>query len=123
VGRFIREPRDPAAAEAAVAVADAWQGRGVGGALLRRLATRAREEGVEGFTATLLVDHRGMLALFERLGCLRLHRQDGTAEIEVELPVGDDGSAALSRTLQAAAVGAWSPLSPRAGGDSAPGRR
>lgn len=105
VGRFIRESRDRTAAEAAVAVIDAWQGRGVGGALLRRLAGRARQEGIERFTATLLVENRAMLALFERLGCLRMRREDGTAEIEVELPVGDDRSPALSRTLRAAAVG------------------
>jgi RimJ/RimL family protein N-acetyltransferase len=105
VGRFIREPRDPTAAEAAVAVADAWQGRGVGGALLRRLARRAREEGVERFSATLLVENRAMLALFERLGSMRVRRDDGIAEIEVELPLGEGDSPALSHTLRAAAAG------------------
>ena len=50
-----------------------------------------------------------MLALFERLGCLRLHRDHATAEIEVQLPVGDDDSPALSHTLRAAAAGEVEP--------------
>jgi RimJ/RimL family protein N-acetyltransferase len=116
VARFVRDPYDPAAAEAAVAVVDAWQGRGVGGALLGRLATRAREEGIERFKASLLVENRAMLALFERLGSLHLRRDAATAEIEVQLPVAAGGSPQLARALRAAAareVGAPQSADPR----------
>src|SRR4051794_22085607 len=49
VARYIRLAGDPEAAEAAVAIVDAWQHRGLGGALLSRLAARAREEGLVRF--------------------------------------------------------------------------
>ena len=43
VARFIRSKTDPGAAEAAVAVIDDWQKKGVGTLLLLRLAAAARE--------------------------------------------------------------------------------
>jgi GNAT superfamily N-acetyltransferase len=88
VARYVRDQDRPDTAEAAVAVIDAWQGRGVGGALLRRLCRRALANGITTFTATLLTENRSMLRLFERLG--RVHVREiggGTMEIDVELPV------------------------------------
>jgi GNAT superfamily N-acetyltransferase len=41
VARYVRSASEPDAGEAAVAVVDDWQGRGVGRALLNRLANRA----------------------------------------------------------------------------------
>lgn len=103
VARYVRDPARPEVAEAAVTVVDDWQGRGVGGALLTRLAGRAREEGVREFTATLLSDNRAMLALFERLGVLRVARGGAVQEIDVALPVGDGDC--MGETLRAAARG------------------
>jgi L-amino acid N-acyltransferase YncA len=69
-----------------VAIVDAWQGRGLGGALLTRLAARARAEGVRRFRAWMLAESRDMLHLFDRLGELRvLAREGDSVEIEVEL--------------------------------------
>ena len=86
VARYIRMPGDPEAAEAAVALVDAWQHRGLGGALLSRLATRAAEEGVRRFRAWMLSESRDMLHLFERLGPLRVIAREGdSVEIEVSL--------------------------------------
>ena len=48
-------------AEAAVSVADEWQGRGVGTALITRLAEGAREEGISRFTATCLASNNEVL--------------------------------------------------------------
>ena len=102
VARYIRDPRDPSAAEAAVAVVDGWQGRGLGRALLDRLARRAVEEGVTHFTASLFTDNRDMLRLFQRLGEVEVTGRGGdTWEIDVELPVG----AGLGDALRAAAAG------------------
>jgi GNAT superfamily N-acetyltransferase len=57
-GRYRRLDGRPGCAEAAVAVAVAWRGRGVGGALLRRLAAHAATQGVTHF-----VGPEGELAL------------------------------------------------------------
>jgi RimJ/RimL family protein N-acetyltransferase len=105
VARMHRREDDPQVAEAAVTVVDDWQGRGLGGLLLKRLADRARELGVRRFQATLLTTNKAMLTLFERLGCMR-SRRDGldVMSIDVELPVGDDHEA-LAAALRCVAEG------------------
>src|SRR4051794_8905013 len=54
VARYMRNPGRPETAEAAVAVIDSWQGRGLGGVLVRRLCRRASANGIHTFTASLL---------------------------------------------------------------------
>jgi L-amino acid N-acyltransferase YncA len=84
-----------------VAVVDDWQGRGLGGLLLRRLSAHARANGIKTFTASLLTDNRSMLRAFERLGRVELRATDGpTMEIDVELPVED-----MPTVLRSAATG------------------
>ena len=56
VARYIRSNEDAEVAEVAVTVADDWQGRGLGRALLDRLSYRARREGVRRFTAPVQSD-------------------------------------------------------------------
>ena len=51
-------------AEVAFVVADAWQGRGLGSVLFRRLAARAAELGVRRLVAETLFSNRRMLAVF-----------------------------------------------------------
>lgn len=75
----------PGTAEAVVEVVEAWRGRGLGGLLLRRLCRRARADGIESFTATVVTDNRSILQLFERLG--RVEARGDT--LEIELPVED----------------------------------
>jgi GNAT superfamily N-acetyltransferase len=97
IARYVRLEDRPDAAEAAVTVADDWQGRGVGTLLLELLAARAREEGVERFTALMLAANDDMRELLERLGPVRVvDRELGTVEVEAELP--EDG---LSPQLRA----------------------
>lgn len=64
VARFDRLPGSDDA-ETAVVVDDAWQGRGVGSALLRRLAERAAALGVRRLLADVLARNRRMLRLLE----------------------------------------------------------
>ncbi len=62
VARYIRSKHDPQAAEVAevaVTVADDWQRRGLGRALLHRLTYRARREGVRRFSALVQADNPG----------------------------------------------------------------
>jgi|NGEPerStandDraft_6_1074524.scaffolds.fasta_scaffold17495_4 GNAT superfamily N-acetyltransferase len=87
VARSVRSRSDPQGAEVAVTVADDWQGRGLGTALLELLADRARAEGIRRFTALLLATNRKMLDLFEDLGPLRILKLgSGTTELEITLP-------------------------------------
>jgi RimJ/RimL family protein N-acetyltransferase len=66
--RFIRRADQPDSADAGVTVVDAWQGRGLGSALLIRLSERALELGIGYFTAEILAENRTMLALLPSLG-------------------------------------------------------
>jgi GNAT superfamily N-acetyltransferase len=54
-------------AEIAITVEDAWQHRGVGGRLARRLAARATDRGYDVFVATMLPDNRAALGLVRKL--------------------------------------------------------
>ena len=86
VARFIRTPTDPRVAEVAIAVVDSWHGRGLGTALLEALAARAREEGVERFTGSVLAGNSPMLRLLRKLGPLAaIDRAGGVVEVEIEL--------------------------------------
>ena len=64
------------AAEVAFVVADSWQGRGLGTALLSRLAARARHLGVTRLVAETLADNRQMLAVFHHAGLPTTERVD-----------------------------------------------
>ncbi|MCA1677385.1 MAG: GNAT family N-acetyltransferase, partial [Actinobacteria bacterium] len=77
VARFVRSREQPEHAEIAITIADSWQGRGLGRALLRRLVQRAREEGITRFTADIMADNRAMLALIRKLGPTEVVHQDG----------------------------------------------
>jgi GNAT superfamily N-acetyltransferase len=53
-------------ADIGLVVADCWQGRGVGSALVRRLAARAAARGVSGLVMDVLPENRRMLAVISR---------------------------------------------------------
>src|ERR1700683_2176584 len=84
-GRFIRLPDQPDTAEVGVTVVDAWQGRGLGSALLARLAERAAEAGIEYFTAEVLAENRTMLALLPGLGRVETESRGPVVSARVEL--------------------------------------
>jgi RimJ/RimL family protein N-acetyltransferase len=86
--RFIRLPDQPDTAEVGVTVVDAWQGRGLGSALLARLSERALESGIEYFTAEVLAENRTMLTLLPSLGEVETesHGPVTTARVELAEP-------------------------------------
>jgi RimJ/RimL family protein N-acetyltransferase len=86
VGRFVRWPDRPDAAEVAIVIGDPWHGLGLGRHLGLVLADLARAHGVRRFTASLLSDNRAAHRVFERISA-RLHAEhhDGIEELVAEL--------------------------------------
>ena len=78
--------RDPTVAEAAFAVADAYQRRGIGTRLVEQLAELAGRHGIERIVAEVLADNRDMLRVFEAIG-FELTRELAGGEIEIEFPI------------------------------------
>ena len=119
VARYVRDRDRPESAEVAVAVADGWQGNGVGTLLLRRLVDRAREEGIRRFTALMLADNEPMAHLLGGIGETRvLDAGQGAVELAVALPQSDwapaRGLVAIGRPRRdAPAGGARSGVVPR----------
>jgi acetyltransferase len=77
VGRYAPNP-DGRSAEFALTVADEWQGKGVGQALLERLVGAARAAGYEALVGNILEANREMLELAAHLGFAESAR-DGSA--------------------------------------------
>jgi acetyl coenzyme A synthetase (ADP forming)-like protein len=85
VANYVRL-RDPAVAEAAFAVADEYQRRGIGTRLVEQLAERAGRQGIERIVAEVLAENRGMLGVFASLG-FELTRELAGGEVEIAFPI------------------------------------
>jgi RimJ/RimL family protein N-acetyltransferase/nucleotide-binding universal stress UspA family protein len=103
VARFVRV--NDGVAECAVVVADDWQGRGVATELLDRLVSRARQEGVDRFTALVLAENAEALRLLERLGDTEQRRVGSQVELDIELPAPTQPSPQIRLLLAGAARG------------------
>ncbi len=103
VVRYVRNPSRPNTAEVAVTVIDEWQGRGVGTILLELIGSRARDEGIDTFTAMALASNTEMMEVLEGLGPVHVvDRESGT--VQVEAPVAQTGlSPVLKKLLRTAA--------------------
>lgn len=109
VARYVRAADDPEVAEVAITVADDWQGRGLGRALLDRLTYRARREGVRRFSALVQNDNRASLGLLTAFGDTRQVSDAGQSELLIDLPPKRGIGVRLARALRAAAAGALIP--------------
>ena len=67
VARYVPEP-DGSSCDFAIVIADAWQGRGLGEALLCALVRGARQAGVPRLSGLTLADNRAMRELARRVG-------------------------------------------------------
>jgi GNAT superfamily N-acetyltransferase len=74
VAHYAREGR---VAHFAITVLDGWQGRGVGTALLERLAARARASGVETFVGRTIVGDAAARALLAHCADIVAEERDG----------------------------------------------
>ena len=106
VARFVRQPDDPRTAEFAIVVGDGWQGQGLGGELLGRLADAAVTRGVARFRATMLADNVPIRRLVDGLAVAVTHRArtGNVSEVEFVLPTRD---AAPAPAPAPAMIGAW----------------
>lgn len=100
VARFIRDREDPEVAEIAVAVVDAWQGRGLGTELLTRIMDRAYAEGVRRVTAVVAADNDVMIRVLHDVGA-DLHVTDrGSGVIDYEFTLEPAGRTKLLDLLR-----------------------
>lgn len=98
--RYVRRT-DSADAEFAIAVADAWQGAGLGRALLTRLAAHARAQGVQRLFGDVLWGNPAMLALVRSLGA-QLRRDPGDSTVvRVAFDLSENAEDALRFTADA----------------------
>lgn len=103
VARYIRDKTRPTQAEAAVAVIDDYQGRGLGRLLLTRLADSARENGVDAFIAYLAPESPVVNHLLQNVAAATTSNEDGL--VKVIVPLGSDDPGPGSQAMLRAAAG------------------
>jgi GNAT superfamily N-acetyltransferase len=87
IARFVRSSVDPEVAEPAITIIDDYQGKGLGGILLKRLISAARERGVEKFHTEFLRSNRKIAQLLDDYEESSMIREEGdVVTIEFELP-------------------------------------
>jgi len=96
IARFVRLGAEPEVAEAAIAVIDAMQGKGLGKVLLGRLAEAALERSVQRFRCGVLVENNILPQLLHELdpeACV-VGLSHGVRQIELRLHTPTSASAA-----------------------------
>lgn len=83
--RYVRLAEDPLAAELAIAIADEWQGRGLGALLVGHSAEHARLAGVRSLAATTLRENAGAARLLRTCAFEALPGAGPLAEHRVRL--------------------------------------
>ena len=90
VARYARGSQ-PDRVEFAVVVADEWQGRGIGPALLERLFEVARTQGFAAIEGVVLQENRAMLDLMQRMGFTRETTLDDPSVVHVTKTLRPEG--------------------------------
>jgi acetyltransferase len=85
--RYVVDSGQPQSAEFAIAVADDWQGAGLGRLLMQRLARHARSQGLQQLHGSVLRDNHTMLALMQRLGAAALDDAEDSTVKRVTISV------------------------------------
>jgi RimJ/RimL family protein N-acetyltransferase len=76
----------PGTAELAFAVIDDYQGQGIGGFLMRHLASIARAGTIKELIADVLPENASMMKVFEKSGLkMRSTREDGVVHVTLDL--------------------------------------
>ncbi|KUI40857.1 acetyltransferase [Mycobacterium sp. GA-1199] len=100
--RLVRDEADPAVAELAFIVADAYQNKGIGSFLMGALAITAKYLGVQRFTARVLTDNYSMRTILTRHGAHWQRDDPGvvTTTIDVPRPTDPPFSAELTKQIR-----------------------
>ena len=77
-GRFVKHADKPFG-DVAFVVDEAYQGKGIATKLCTMLLEHARERGLKGFTADVLVSNKAMMKVFEKIGLPVRARLSGAA--------------------------------------------
>lgn len=89
IGRMVRYEDEPDAADVAVTVKDAWQGRGIASALLKVLVDN-RPEGVVRIVTEVVMGNEASLAMLRRLGPTEVQGNGyGAYDVEIALAAAD----------------------------------
>jgi GNAT superfamily N-acetyltransferase len=86
VARYIRVADDPEVAEVAVTVLDAYQRRGIGTLLTRRLGEVAAQNGIRRFVNYVQWENAAAIELMSDEPCRITPAEPGVARVEIELP-------------------------------------
>ncbi|HKT78649.1 MAG TPA: GNAT family N-acetyltransferase [Vicinamibacterales bacterium] len=101
----------PRSAEVAFAVADGMHGKGLGTALLERLATTASANGIDTFVAATLAGNREMLEVFRDSGFeMRANTEQGEVAVRLDLRHTAHAADAINERNRAATVASLKPL-------------
>jgi RimJ/RimL family protein N-acetyltransferase len=107
VARYVRTPGDRESAEVAVVVVDDRQNEGIGTALLDELTQRARQNGIERYTAIVTEDNDIVINALERAGAETTGKTD-EGEIEFALDVPAEGlGERLRSAMKSVATAIW----------------
>jgi acetyl coenzyme A synthetase (ADP forming)-like protein len=102
---FYRSPSAPDRAEVAFAIADHFQGRGIGTRMLERLADIARTRGVRTFNAYVLGENRRMMEVFLDCGfAVQRHVDGGVYHVVLSLDPTPEYVQRAAERSQSAAV-------------------
>jgi GNAT superfamily N-acetyltransferase len=89
IGRYARYAGDAVGggvvADVGITVADQWQGRGIGTALLEALAITADVNGIKAFETLVLAENEPMLEIFRRYGAEISPVELGSVEVTLPL--------------------------------------
>jgi GNAT superfamily N-acetyltransferase len=108
IARFVRLPDEPSAAEAAVAVIDEMQHRGVGRLLLRELIRAAHACAVTTFVCHVLPGNEPVRAMLREVGAEPDTLEDGVQTYRLAIPdvlEDEPGDGGLYRLFRLAAKG------------------